>query len=125
MINNSYSNKRETLQVVPQGSVHGNLLFNIDLINLNLQCDDDNNNSYANKTSPYSWAEDKSSVITELQKIDQKNFRWYEDNQMKANSEKSDVLLSSNIERVVPFYNVQITSGVCEKLLGITFDSEL
>ena len=44
---------------------------------------------------------------------------------MKANSEKSDVLLSSNIERVVPFYNVQITSGVCEKLLGITFDSEL
>ena len=125
MINNSYSNKRETLQVVPQGSVHGTLLFNIDLINLNLQCDDDNNNSYANKTSPYSWAEDKSSVITELQKIDQKNFRWYEDNQMKANSEKSDVLLSSNIERVVPFYNVQITSGVCEKLLGITFDSEL
>ena len=92
---------------------------------MNLQCDDDNNNSYANKTSPYSWAEDKSSVITELQKIDQKNFRWYEDNQMKANSEKSDVLLSSNIERVVPFYNVQITSGVCEKLLGITFDSEL
>ena len=125
MINNSYSNKRETLQVVPQGSVHGTLLFNIDLINLNLQCDDDNNNSYANNTSPYSWAEDKSSVITELQKIDQKNFRQYEDNQMKANSEKSDVLLSSNIERVVPFYNVQITSGVCEKLLGITFDSEL
>ena len=44
---------------------------------------------------------------------------------MKANPGKSNVLLSSNIERVVPFDNVQITSSLSEKLLRVTFDSEL
>ena len=43
---------------------------------------------------------------------------------MKANPGKSHVRLSSNIQRVVSFDNVQITSNLCEKLLGITFDSE-
>ena len=44
---------------------------------------------------------------------------------MKANLGKNHVLLSSNILREVPFDNVQITSSLSEKLLGITFDSEL
>ena len=45
---------------------------------------------------------------------------------MKANSVKSLVLLGSNIQRVVvPLDNVQITSILSEKLLGIIFDSEL
>ena len=44
---------------------------------------------------------------------------------MKANLGKNHVLLSSNILREVPFDNVQITSSLSEKLLGITFDLEL
>ena len=44
---------------------------------------------------------------------------------MKANPEKHHVLLSSNIQQVVPFDDVQITSSLSEKLLGINFDSEL
>ena len=44
---------------------------------------------------------------------------------MKANPGKSRVLLTSNIQLVVPFDNVQITSSLSKKLLGITFDSEL
>ena len=44
---------------------------------------------------------------------------------MKANPGKNHVLLSSNIQRVVPFDNVQITSSLNEKLLGITFDLKL
>ena len=44
---------------------------------------------------------------------------------MKANPGKNHVLLSSNIQRVVPFDNVQITSSLSEKQLGITFDSQL
>ena len=42
---------------------------------------------------------------------------------MKANLGKIHVLLSYNIQRVIPFDNVQITST--ETLLGIVFDSEL
>ena len=68
---------------------------------------------------------DTSSVINELQRIANKICKWFENNHMKANPGKSHVLLSSNIQRVVPFDNVEITSSLSQKLLGITFDSEL
>ena len=60
---------------VPQASVFGPLLFNIDLIDVFLECEDDNFNSYADDTTPCSRAEDMSSVITELQRIANKVFR--------------------------------------------------
>ena len=44
---------------------------------------------------------------------------------MKANPGKSHVPLSSNIQRVVPFDNVQITQSLSAKLLGRNFDSKL
>ena len=39
------------------------------------ECDDDNINSYADDTGPYSCAED-ITVITELQRTANKIFRW-------------------------------------------------
>ena len=51
----------------------GSLLFNIDLIDVFLECEDDNISSYADDTTPYSCAQDISSVISELQKL-LKNF---------------------------------------------------
>ena len=71
-INNSYSRKSEIKYGVPQGSVLGPLLFNIDLIDLFLECEDDNISSYADDTTPYSCAQDISSVISELQRIAKK-----------------------------------------------------
>ena len=44
---------------------------------------------------------------------------------MEANPRKSHVLLSSKIQKLVPFHNVQIKSSLSEKLLGITFDLEI
>ena len=44
---------------------------------------------------------------------------------MKANLQKSDDVLSSNIQRRVPFGNVQITGSLKEKSLRVTFDLEL
>ena len=42
-------------------------MFDIDLIELFLECDDDNITSYADDdTTPYSCAQDISSVISEL-----------------------------------------------------------
>ena len=62
------------------------------------------------------------SVITELQRMANKVFRSFEINNVKANPRKSHVLLNSNIQRVVPFDNVQILSRSSETFLGITFN---
>ena len=71
-INNNYSRKSEIKYGVPQESVLAPLLFNIDLIDLFLECEDDNISSYADDTTPYSCAQDISSVISELQRITKK-----------------------------------------------------
>ena len=102
-INNSYSRKSEIKYGVPQGSVLGPLLFNIDLIDLFLECEDDNISSYADDTTPYSCAQDISSVISELQRITKKFFDWFRNSHMKANPEKCHVILSSNTQREIRF----------------------
>ena len=71
-INNSYSRKSDIKYGSPQGLVLLSLLFNIDLIDLFLECEDDNFTSYADDTTP--CAQDVSSVISELQGI-AKNIR--------------------------------------------------
>ena len=83
----------------------GPLLFNIDLTDLFLECEDDNITSYADDTTPYSCAQDISSV--------------------KVNPGKCHAVLSSNTQREIRFANASITSSLSEKLLGITLDSEL
>ena len=63
-INNSYSRKTDIKYGVPPDSVLGLLLFNIDLIDLFLECEDDNITSRNDDTTPYSGAQDISSVIS-------------------------------------------------------------
>ena len=96
MINNSYSRESEIKYDVPQGLVLGLLLFNIDLIDLLFECQDDNISSYADDTTPYSCTQDVSSVISELQRIAKKIFDWCRDNHMKVNRGKCYVISSSN-----------------------------
>ena len=103
----------------------GPLLFNIDLIDLFLECEDDNITSYADDTTPSSCPQDISSVISELQRIAKKVFDWCRNNHMKANPGKYHVILSSNTQREIRFVNTSVASSLTEKLLGITLDSEL
>ena len=99
-INNSYSRKSDIKYVVQQGSVLGPLLFNIDLIDLFLECEDDNITSYADDTTLYSCAQDISSVISELHRISKKILDWCKNNHMKANAGKCQVILSWNTREI-------------------------
>ena len=51
---------------VPQCSVLGPLLFNINMINLFYECEDFNVASYADDTTPYSCATEIPSVALEV-----------------------------------------------------------
>ena len=101
------------------------LRFNIDLIVLFLQCEDDNITSYVDDNISQSCAQYISSAICELQNNCQKKFNWCKNNYIKRSYEKSKVILSSNTQRVIRFDNASITSSLSVKLLGITFDSDL
>ena len=97
-------------------------------MDLFLECEDDNISSYPGDTIPYSCAEDLSSVMTKLQRISKTILSGQFSNfvrtkyHMEVNPGKSRILLSSSIQRVVPFDNVQIALILNEKLVGMTFD---
>ena len=80
---------------MPQGSILGPLLFNIDLIDLFFICENYDIASYANDTTPYICARDTPTVISELQSTLENLFDWFEKNHLKANPEKCHLLLSS------------------------------
>ena len=73
-IKTSYTDKSTIEYGVPQGSILGPLLFNMDLIDLFFECDDSEIASYADDTTPYSCTDDIPSVITQLQSTASKLF---------------------------------------------------
>ena len=71
----------------------GRYCLNIDLIDLFLECEDNNITSYAD-TTPHSCAKDISSGISELQRIAEKKLYWCKKNHTKSNCGKYHVILS-------------------------------
>ena len=124
-INNCFSERSRIEHGVPQGSILGPLLFNIDLIDLFYECEESNIASYADDTTPYSCARDTQTVISELKSISSKLFHWFQYNHLKANPGKCHLLLSSKTPADVCIGDASIKTSTNETLLGILIDSEL
>ena len=90
----SYSDTSNIEHGVPQGSILGPLLFNINLINLFFECDDSEITTYADDTTPYSFPDDITSIITQLQWTASEFLSWFTNNLTKVNPGKWHILLS-------------------------------
>ena len=90
-----YSSWQDILFGIPQGSLLGPLLFNIFLCNLFLIINNINFASYADDNTPYTTNESAEKVIDKLEIEAKSLFNWFSDNQMKTNSDKYHLLISS------------------------------
>ena len=124
-IGRSFSEWQEILTGVPQGSILGPLLFNIYLCDLFLVLEGTDIASYADDNSPYSCNKTIEAVSADLEGVAKVIFNWCIENGMKANSEKSHVILSRSSNLDLTIGDSIVTSSECQKLLGVYIDMNL
>ena len=91
-LNGTYSSWSEILFGVRQGSILGLLLFHIFLCNLFQFFSDVDIANYAVDNTPHSSNINLNKVLHDLEKISNTFFKWFTDNLLKANPEKSHFL---------------------------------
>ena len=66
-----------------------------------------------------------NKVLHDLEKTSSTLFKWFADNLLKANPEKSHLLTNSTQEIQINIGEIAISNSKCEKFLGIHFDNKL
>ena len=94
-INTKYSSWEEILFGVPQGSILGPLLLNIFLCDVFFIMNETEIASYADDNTPYTSCQNIDNVIRTLENDSVRLFKWFSNNQMKANKDKCHLLLSN------------------------------
>ena len=114
-----YISREEMLFRAPQGSILGPLLFNIFLCDLFwIMCETDFA-SYADDNTPYALGDNIDDIIKSLEDDSINLFKWFLDNQMKANSDKCHLITSKQSCINLKIGNINIENSACEKLLGV------
>ena len=124
-INNAYSSWEEILFGVQQGSILGPIIFNIFLSDLFLVVKDTDFASCADDNTIYDIGDSINDVIASLQDSSEKLFQWFSDNQLKGNTDKCRLIVSSDDPTEIQVGESVIKNTTCEKLLGVKIDNKL
>ena len=95
-INSSFSTWSKIEYGVPQGSILGPLLFNINTLDMFFEQKDVNFAAYADDNTPYFCDKNLEVILSKLQICALKLLEWFSNNYMKMNSHKCHLILSSN-----------------------------
>ena len=115
----------EIFSGVPQEPILGRLLFNIFLCDLFLTIEGNYFTNYADDTTPYVIGNNAEEAVSELKAITQKLFTCFARNEMKANLNKCNLLLSTTDAFNFKISETVIRNSNSKKLLGVTFDNKL
>ena len=119
-----YSEILDIIFGVPQGSILGPLLFNVNIIDLFLiehyRSDFSN---YADDTTPYNCGNTFLEVISDLETTINNLFDWFCCNNFKVNPSKCHLFLSPFNLKSINIKNFSIEGSSSKKCLGVTVDS--
>ena len=123
-INQAYSSWEEIPFGIPQGSIIGPILLNNFLSDLFLVVQNVDFAKYADDSTIYDAGDNIDEVIFSLQESSKKLFKWFADNQMKANEDKCHLIVSTNELTEIQIGDFTIKNSANEKLLGVNIDSK-
>ena len=117
-LNGTYSSRSEIIL--------GPLLFNIFLCDLFQFFPDLDITNYADDNTSHSTNINLNKVLHDLQKMSDTLFKWFTDNLLKANPEKSHLIMTNSVLEIqINIGEMVISNSKCEKLLGTHIDNKL
>ena len=109
-INKTLSNCLNILHGVPQGSILGQLLFNVFLCDLFLVLSNTNLVSFADDNAPFAMGSSELELINKI-KIEEENLTlWFQNNCMKVNPDKFHFLIRDKKSHQVDICNKKLSS---------------